>query len=79
MTGRRVAPTPHLGQTVPGVDSVDLPDVVFPRVDGEQAGVGVIELKARQKRLKVTTSTENPVFNVFLLHFSDDGRQKCSN
>lgn len=34
----------HLRQAVPGVDFVDFPDVVLTGVDGEQAGVGVVEL-----------------------------------
>lgn len=39
--------TSHLRQAVPGVDFVDFPDVVLSGVDGEQAGVGVVELKQR--------------------------------
>lgn len=35
----------NLGQAIPGVNFVDFPDVVLPSVDGEQASVGVVELK----------------------------------
>lgn len=34
----------YLCQAIPGVDFVDIPDVVFSRIDGEQASVGVVEL-----------------------------------
>lgn len=34
----------YLCQAIPGVDFVDIPDVVFSREDGEQASVGVVEL-----------------------------------
>ncbi len=36
--------TSHLCQAVPRVDFVDFPDVVLSSEDGEQAGVGVVEL-----------------------------------
>ncbi len=39
-----VALTSHLRQAVPGVDFMDLPDVVLASEDGEQAGVWVVEL-----------------------------------
>lgn len=39
-----VALASHLRQAVPRVDFVDFPDVVFSGVDGEQAGVGAVEL-----------------------------------
>lgn len=35
----------NLCQAVPGVHFVDFPDVILPSVDGEQASVGVVELK----------------------------------
>lgn len=35
----------YLCQAIPGFNFVDVPDVILPRVDGEQASVGVIELK----------------------------------
>lgn len=35
----------YLCEAVPGVNFVDVPDVILPSVDGEQASVGVIELK----------------------------------
>lgn len=37
----------NLCQAIPGGNFVDVPDVVLPSVDGEQASVGVIELKDR--------------------------------
>lgn len=37
----------NLCQAIPGVNFVDVPDVVLASVDGEQARVGVIELKDR--------------------------------
>lgn len=37
----------YLCQAIPGVDFVDIPDVVFSREDGEQASVGVVELNKR--------------------------------
>lgn len=37
----------NLCHAIPGVNFVDVPDVVLPSVDGEQAGVRVIELKDR--------------------------------
>lgn len=45
----------HLRQAVPGVDLVDVPDVVFSSEDGEQAGVGVVELKDIVEHLHETT------------------------
>lgn len=36
----------NLCQAIPGVNFVDIPDVIFPSVDGEEASVGVIELKS---------------------------------
>lgn len=35
---------PYLSQAIPGMDLVDISDVVFSRGDGKQAGVGVVEL-----------------------------------
>lgn len=35
----------NLCQAIPGVNFVDIPDVILPSVDGEEASVGVIELK----------------------------------
>lgn len=35
----------NLCQAIPGVNFVDVPDVILPSVDGEQASVGVVELK----------------------------------
>ena len=54
----------HLRQSVPGVDLVDLPDVVSSGVDGEQAGVGVVELK------KYIIINNNNNIYIIIIHFS---------
>lgn len=38
----------YVCQAVPGIDFVDVPDVVFSSEDGEQASVGVIELNKQR-------------------------------
>lgn len=39
----------HLRQAIPGIDLMNVPDVVFSSEDGEQAGVGVIKLRKDNK------------------------------
>lgn len=39
--------TSYVCQAVPGIDFVDVPDVVFSSEDGKQASVGVVELNRR--------------------------------
>lgn len=44
------ASTPHLRQPVPRVNSMNFPDVVLTGEDGEQTGVGVVELEDKQEQ-----------------------------
>lgn len=41
---------PYICQAVPGIDPVDLSDVVFSSEDVKETGVGVVELYFRKKK-----------------------------
>lgn len=43
---------PHICQAVPGLDPVDLSDVVFSSEDVKEASVGVVELYLKKKKKK---------------------------
>lgn len=40
----------YICQAVPGIDPVDLSDVVFSSEDVKEASVGVVELKKKKKK-----------------------------